>query len=83
MTEAPRKTANVKVNIERMRRRRHIQGLSQTRLAENMQVDKSYISLVESGKRRAVSPEAFVRLCDALGIEDREELIDDSDDEAA
>jgi transcriptional regulator with XRE-family HTH domain len=83
MTEAPRTTANVKVNIARMRRRRHLQGLNQTQLAKTINVDKSYISIVESGKRRNVSPEVFARWCDALGVENREELIDDTDNEAA
>jgi transcriptional regulator with XRE-family HTH domain len=77
-----RPTPNVRINRDRLRRRRQIMGLNQARLAEEAGLSFSYIGHLERGIRPNIGPEAFVRLCDALGIEDREELIDD-DDEAA
>lgn len=81
MTDSDRTTTPmVKINRERMRRRRQVQGFSQTSLADAAKVHRTYVSLIESGKRPTIGPEVFGRICDALGIEDREELIDDGND---
>ena len=54
-------------------------GLNQARLADEAGLSFSYIGHLERGTRPNIGPEAFSRLCDALGIEDREELIEDND----
>lgn len=86
MTEAgSRRTSGVRINRDRLRRRREVLGLNQARLADATGFSFGYIAMIERGERPTVSPDALARLCDALGFEDREELIDDgdSDEEAA
>jgi transcriptional regulator with XRE-family HTH domain len=58
---------------------RQLSGMSQVELGRAAQLSNSYIGSLERGSRTAVSPAAFVRLCDALSILDRTELIDDDD----
>ena len=81
MTETePRRAGGVKINRDRLRRRREIAGLNQARLAEETGLSFSYIAHIERGIRPRVSPEVLGLLSDALGIEDRAELIDDGND---
>ena len=80
MTEAQRRRAGgVPINKDRLRRRREIAGLNQARLADATGFSFGYIAMIERGERPRVSPDALARLADALGVEDREELIDDED----
>jgi len=65
----------VVIDADEMRRRRQLKGLSQTALAALAQVHNSHISHIESGRRPTVSPAAFARICDALEIQDRSELM--------
>ena len=78
-----RPTPNVRINRDRLRRRRQLAGFNQARLAEEADLSFSYIAHLERGTRPHIGPEAFGRLCDALGVENREELIDDTDEDAA
>lgn len=65
----------VAIRADEMKRRRQINGLSQTALAELAGVDNSHISHIESGRRPTISPAVFARICDALGVHDRAELM--------
>lgn len=78
-----RPTPNVRINRDRLRRRRQVMGLNQAELGEKAGLSFSYIAHLERGTRPNIGPKAFGHLCDALGIEDREELIDDTDEDAA
>jgi transcriptional regulator with XRE-family HTH domain len=73
----------VRVDRAEARRRRHLAGLTQAELAEIIGVNGSYISLIESGQRPTIGPGVFVRLCDALDVEDRTELILDEQAEVS
>lgn len=84
MTEAQRRRAGgVPINKDRLRRRREIAGLNQARLADTSGFSPSYIAMIERGERTHVSPDALGRICDALGVENRADLIDDTDEDAA
>jgi transcriptional regulator with XRE-family HTH domain len=63
-------TSPTKATLDReaLRRRRVGQGLSQTKLAEQIGVTPATISYLESGGRQA-SPSTLVRLARALGCE--------------
>jgi transcriptional regulator with XRE-family HTH domain len=65
----------VVIDRAELRRCRKLSGLNQAQLAKNADVSPSYISLIESGKRRTVSPGTFARLCTALAVGDREKLL--------
>lgn len=78
-----RPTPNVRINRDRLRRRRQVMGFNQARLAEEADLSFSYIAHIERGTRPRVSPEVLGRLSDALGIEDRAELIEDDGAEDA
>ena len=78
-----RPTPNVRINRDRLRRRRQLAGFNQARLAEETGLSFSYIGHIERGIRPRVSPEVLGLLSDALGIEDRAELIDDTEEDAA
>lgn len=65
----------VVIDRAELRKRRKLSGLNQAQLAERAQVSPSYISLIESGNRPTVSPATFARLCTALAVGDRNELL--------
>ena len=70
-----RRTAAVVVDRAAIRRQRQLKGLDQAGLAELAGVSPGYVSHIEAGRRPTVSPGVFVRICDALGVEDRTELM--------
>lgn len=71
-TRPERKSSpNVAVAGERLRRRRHLAGLTVAGLAERVGVSAPHVSMLELGHRRC-SPPLFVALCDALGVPERE-----------
>lgn len=70
-----RRTAAVVVDRAQLRRRRQIKGLDQAELAVLAKVSPSYVGHIESGRRPTVSPGVFARICDALDVEDRTELM--------
>jgi transcriptional regulator with XRE-family HTH domain len=70
-----RRTAAVVVDRAALRLRRQLKGLDQAELAELAGVSSSYVGHIESGRRPTISPKVFVRICDALGVEDRTELM--------
>ncbi len=54
---------------EKLRQRRQERGLQQAELAGKVGVTASYVSLLESGKRPAPSPQVAARMEQALGLE--------------
>lgn len=65
----------VAIDVDKMRRRRQLQGLNQADLARAAKIHRSNISRLEGGHQATISPRMFARICDALGIEDRAELL--------
>jgi len=65
----------VAIDVEEMRRRRQLQGLSQSDLARAAQIHRSNISRLERGHQDTISPRTFARICDALGVKNRAELM--------
>jgi transcriptional regulator with XRE-family HTH domain len=70
-----RRTSAVVVDRTALRRKRQLRGLGQDELAVLAGVSPSYVGHIESGRRPTISPRVFVRICDALGVEDRTELM--------
>jgi transcriptional regulator with XRE-family HTH domain len=75
MESRPSRTTGVAIDRAKMRRLRQIKGLNQPELARRVGVTRSYIGHIESGRRPTMSPRVFAALCDALELEDREELM--------
>lgn len=65
----------VSVDREELRLRRQILGDNQAQFAERCGISPGYVSLIESGQRPTVSPAVFARICDALGVKNRAELM--------
>jgi transcriptional regulator with XRE-family HTH domain len=61
-------SASVEIDPEKLRELRQEQGFKQTALAERCGISSQYVSQLETGFRKRVSPDLFVRLCDALSI---------------
>jgi transcriptional regulator with XRE-family HTH domain len=59
---------NVAIDGDELRTRRKFAGYSQIELAEQAEITNRYVSEIERGNRKFVSPAVFVRLCDALDI---------------
>jgi transcriptional regulator with XRE-family HTH domain len=57
-----------------MRKRR---GLSVTAAASKMGISACYLSAIERGSRPTVAPATYIRICDAMGVEERDELLRD------
>lgn len=66
---------HVRVDRKKLRRLRQLSGMNQLELGRAAGLSNSYIGYLERGVRQAVSPAAFVRICDALDVLDRTELI--------
>ncbi len=58
----------VEINGARLRHLRKLRGLTITAFAERCRLHFTYISHIERGYRKHVSPAAFVTICDALDI---------------
>lgn len=67
----------VAIDKSELRRRRQLLGENQAQFADSCGVSAGYISQLESGIRERVSPPVFVRICDALGVEDRTQMLAD------
>lgn len=70
-----RSSANIAINSAALRRIRQLTGLGVTDLARAAGLTPSYLSNLEAGRRRAVSPQVFASLCEALQITDRRALM--------
>jgi transcriptional regulator with XRE-family HTH domain len=65
----------VAVNAPELRRRRQLLGDNQAEFARRCNISAGYLSQIENEVRRTVSPGVYVRICDALGVQDRKELL--------
>ncbi len=74
--------AAVAVNGQVIRKRRKLHGETVTALAKRVGISQQYLSFIERGDRRHVSPPVFANICDALGVpvESRSELMLDEAD---
>lgn len=70
-TEPP----GVAVDGTAVRQKRKLSGLTMAGLAQLADISAPYISHIELGRRKTISPPVFARICDALGVEDRRELM--------
>ncbi len=71
----PTRPPGVPINPDALRHHRHLAGLTQTALAHKAGIHNTYLSAIETGHRTTIGPETFARICDALGITDRTQLI--------
>lgn len=69
--------AGVEINGALVRELRKLKGYTQTTLAELASISIQYLSLIEREDRKTVSPPVFARLCDALEVDDRRDLVRD------
>lgn len=65
----------VAVNAPELRRRRQLLGDNQAQFARRCNISAGYLSQIENGVRRTISPGVYVRICDALDVQDRKELL--------
>lgn len=65
----------VRLDPQKLRLMRQLKGFNQAKLAAAAEVSFSYIGHLERGTREAVSPAVYMRICDALDIKDRTELM--------
>lgn len=70
-----RVTANAEIDGAVMRELRKLAGLSVRALAAKVGCTHPYISMLETRTDRTCSPEIFVKICDALRLEDRSVLL--------
>lgn len=68
-------SAGVDIAGRRVRELRKLAGHNLVTFAPKAGITFQYLSQIERGIRRSVSPEVFARICDALGVQDRRELI--------
>lgn len=75
--QAMKNTASPSVELDgvRLRELRKLQGHTLRSFAEKCEISVGYLSQLELGDRRMVSPPTFGRICDALGVEDRRDLV--------
>ena len=65
----------VHIDRAKLRRSRQLSGMTQAELAARANISFGYVGHLERGTRASVSPRVFVRLCDALAVQDRTELL--------
>lgn len=58
-----------------LRRLRKLNGDNLVTFATKVGITFQYLSQIERGDRKTVSPEVFGWICDELGIQDRRELL--------
>jgi transcriptional regulator with XRE-family HTH domain len=65
----------VRIDRRKLRSLRQTSGLSQLELADKVGISFGYLGHLERGTRLRVSPRVLALLCDALGVQDRTELM--------
>ena len=65
----------VLIDRVKLRRKRQLSGLTYAQLGDLAGISFGYVGQLERGVRTAVSPPVYVRICDALGVQDRTELL--------
>lgn len=66
---------SVEIDGREVRRRRKLAGEGMTPFAARCNISAGYLTHIERGNRKTVSPPVFAAICDALGIKDRTELL--------
>jgi transcriptional regulator with XRE-family HTH domain len=66
--------ASVEVNGDELRERRQLAGYTLAGFAAKCGLSLQFLSELERGTKR-VSPPNYARICDALGVTDRRELL--------
>lgn len=61
--------AGVRIDGSRLRELRKLTGDNLVTFAPKADITFQYLSQIERGARRHVSPAAYGRICDALGVE--------------
>lgn len=72
---SPQQRRAVEVHGFALRVIRESKGRKVADLAEALGVDRSYITHIENGSKRRVSPEFYASLCSELLIEDQRALL--------
>lgn len=67
--------ASPEIDGAALRELRKISGLSVTEAAGKIGIAVAYLSQIERGDRRTVSPATFGRICDVMGVKDRKTLL--------
>jgi len=62
--------AGVAIDGPEIRRRRKRHGWTVTELAARANISQQYMSFIERGDRRTVSPKVFNQICTAFGLAD-------------
>lgn len=78
VTATARKTVDspmVQIDRVKLRLLRQLNGFTYADLAKKAGISFGYVGQLERGQRLAVSPPVYVRLCNALGVQDRTELL--------
>lgn len=65
----------VEINGAKLRELRKLMGDDLKAFAGRAGITIQYLSQLELGARRRVSPSTFVRICNALGVDDRREMV--------
>ena len=65
----------VMIDRRKLRRLRQESGMNQLELADRSGLSFGYVGHLERGTRLRVSPRVLGALCDALGVQDRTELM--------
>lgn len=74
MPNRPRR-ANPEIDGPKLREMRQLMGLTVTEVAAKVGITQGYLSGIELETRLGVSPAVFVRICDAMGVTDRAQLL--------
>lgn len=77
MAAPQRDSPNIAIDGAKLRRARHEAHLTQVQLAEKAEIGQSYVSSIEDGSRKRVSPPVYGRLCAALHLTDHDALTAD------
>jgi transcriptional regulator with XRE-family HTH domain len=75
MARRPREHPSPEIDGPLLRRMRKIAGMSASELARRVEVAPTYMAAIERGDRPTISPALYARICDAMGIVDRTELL--------
>lgn len=71
----PSAHSGIEIDGARLRELRKMNGDTLVSFAPKCGLSDAYLSDLETGRRPRVSPPAFVRICDALGLADRHALV--------
>ena len=72
MIQAAPESASVDIDGPQVRRRRKLLGVNIAAFATRCGITEGYLSHIERGRRKTVSPKVFGQICEALGIEDQD-----------